>query len=115
LILLDNAWNRYRFGKRLLWAGLLLFLPFAGGAAIVLERFGLPELSPVPAATWMLGWIISGLSLSKFDCPNCGKRSFMWDQASRELVTCGRPSVVIAAFARLLDRRIHEKSFGSAS
>ena len=73
-----QAWRPYVIGKRLLWGGLLLFLPGVPLLALGVARLGVTtEPAAVAAFTWIGLWAVNGLWLSRFACPRCGKRFFI--------------------------------------
>lgn len=74
-------WRPYRLGKRVLWAGLLLYLPVVVGANFLLDRLGLSGAMPYIAFGWLAAWLVNGIWLACFCCPACGSRFFMWSNS----------------------------------
>ena len=78
----DNPeWKQYKLGKRILWIGLLLYLPVVVGVSLLLKNLGLSSAMPFIALGWLAAWLINGIWLACFRCPACGMRFFMWSES----------------------------------
>ena len=78
----ERAWQRYRWGKRGLWLGFLLYLPVVVGLSYLLERLGYSGAAPYVAIGWLVLWGVNGVWLATFRCPACSKRFFMWSHSA---------------------------------
>lgn len=73
----ESSWQQYRYRKRLLWGGLLLYLPVVGALGLVLTWFRLSGIAATVAVVWLVLWAINGYRLSRFRCPRCEKYFFI--------------------------------------
>lgn len=72
-----SPWTPYRRGKRRLWLGFALYLPFFIVADRVLDALGAPDGAIVwGAAAWLALWMLNGVRLGRFRCPRCAQRFF---------------------------------------
>jgi hypothetical protein len=72
---LHPAWRDYRMWRRLLWVGLLGYLPAVMIVALIASRFSSSDTPAAYAAlAWMSAWAICIIRVGWFRCPRCAKR-----------------------------------------
>ena len=74
-----KAWLPYHLGKRVLWSGVLLFLPATALISIGLASLGAPRaVAAIVAIVWLGLWAANAFWLARFRCPACRKLFFIY-------------------------------------